>query len=69
MRKVATKKLCESRERIFPNAVSANCNFGTDEVTWTKVIIGHKLKKYQELKIIYNYSSHIVHDSLLKFLS
>lgn len=33
-----------------------------------KLIIGHKFKKYQELKIICNYSSHM-HDLLLKFLS
>lgn len=63
------RNCASTRERIFLNAVSANCNFGTDEVTRTKVIIGHKLKEYQELKIIYNYSSHIVHDSLLEFLS
>lgn len=40
-----------------------------DEITWIKLIIDRKFKKYQELKIICNYSGHIVHDSFLKFLS
>lgn len=50
---------------LLMNAVSANCNFRMDEKTWIKLIIGHKFKRYQDLEIIFNYSSHIMHDLIL----